>query len=137
MKIKARFDGKEDYRGSLANMGTECHTPGLTQAIRKKIGKSFGDEVAVELWKDKDERIVEIPEDVQILFNDNPKAFEIYNAMSYTTARKICAGSPRPKSLNPEKQKSKTDRNDFIRQKRNLMNSPLAEGWQNFQKRKF
>ena len=65
-------------------MGTECHTPGLTQAIRKKIGKSFGDEVAVELWKDKDERIVEIPEDVQILFNENPKAFEIYNAMSYT-----------------------------------------------------
>lgn len=84
VKIKATFDDKVDYRGSLANMGQGCHTLGLTQAVRKSLGKTFGDTVAVKLWQDKEERIVEIPEDVQKIFDENPKAFELYDNMSYT-----------------------------------------------------
>ena len=84
VKIKVKFDGKVEYRGSLANMGQGCHTLGLTQAIRKNLGKSFGDTVSVELWEDKEERIVEVPEDIQKIFNENPAALELYNKMSYT-----------------------------------------------------
>ncbi len=84
VKIKALLDDKVEYRGSLAKMGGDCHMLGLTQAIRKQLKKSFGDEVSVKIWEDKEERIVEIPEDVQIVFDANPKAFELYQNMSYT-----------------------------------------------------
>lgn len=68
VKIRAVFDRKVEYRGSLAKMGGDCHILGLTKAIREKIGKSFGDSVEVELWEDQEERIVEIPEDVVKIF---------------------------------------------------------------------
>lgn len=78
------MDDKVEYRGSLSKMGGDCHMLGLTQAVRKQLKKSFGDEVYVKLWEDKEERIVEIPEDVQLVFDAHPKAFELYQNMSYT-----------------------------------------------------
>ena len=84
VKIKAVFDGKVEYRGSLAKMGGTCHMLGLTQAVRKELGKGFGDEVEISLWEDKEKRIVEIPEDVQDVFDAHPDAFALYEKMSYT-----------------------------------------------------
>lgn len=82
VKIKAIFDGNAEYRGSLANIGNG-HCLILTQAIRKQISKSF-DSVDVKLWEDKEERVVLVPEDVQELLNQNEKAKEFYDKMSYT-----------------------------------------------------
>ena len=54
LKVQATFDG-EPYSGSVVNMGVRnadgsvCYIIGITQAIRKKIGKSFGDSVEVTL----------------------------------------------------------------------------------------
>ena len=54
LKVEAIFDG-EHYSGSVVNMGVRdgegniCYIIGITKAIRKKIGKSFGDWVEVEL----------------------------------------------------------------------------------------
>ena len=51
VKVHATFDG-EPYDGSIVNMGVKddngntCYIIGITKAIRKKIGKSFGDTVA-------------------------------------------------------------------------------------------
>lgn len=84
VKIKAVFDDKVEYRGSLAKMKSECHILGLTQEIRKQVGKTFGDEVSVSLTEDKEERIVEIAEDIVLLFNENPEAKELFDKMSYT-----------------------------------------------------
>lgn len=78
VKIKAVFDGKVEYRGSLAKMKSDCHILGLTQDIRKQLGKSFGDKVEVELWEDLEERKVSIPEDVHQLFNSNQEAQQIF-----------------------------------------------------------
>ncbi|WP_373709716.1 hypothetical protein [Kaistella sp.] len=39
-------------------MKNDFHMIGLTQDIRKKPGKYFGDEISIKLWKDKEERIV-------------------------------------------------------------------------------
>ena len=84
VKIKAIFDDHVEYRGSLVKMKSNTHTLGLTQEIRKQLGKSFGDEVSVKLWEDKEERTVIIPDDVILVFNENLKAKELFDAMSYT-----------------------------------------------------
>ncbi|MCQ9635172.1 YdeI/OmpD-associated family protein [Chryseobacterium sp. WG23] len=84
VRIKAVFDGKVEYRGSLAKMKTDCHLLGLTQEVRKKLGKTFGDEVSVSLIEDKEERTVDIAEDITSIFNENPKAKTIFDTMSYT-----------------------------------------------------
>lgn len=84
VKIKAVFDEKVEYRGSLAKMKSECHILGLTQEIRNKLNKTFGDEVFVSLTEDKEERIVEIAEDIVLLFNENPEAKILFDKMSYT-----------------------------------------------------
>ncbi len=52
LSVKALFDGVE-YNGSIVNMGvkdkqgTVCYIIGVPKAIRKQIGKSFGDELSV------------------------------------------------------------------------------------------
>ncbi|MDQ1856677.1 YdeI/OmpD-associated family protein [Chryseobacterium sp. WLY505] len=84
VKIKALFDDKIEYRGSLAKMKSDCHILGLTQEIRKKLGKTFGDEVSVSLIEDKEERVVEIADDIDLVFKENPEAKALFDAMSYT-----------------------------------------------------
>lgn len=84
VKIKAIFDEKVEYRGSLAKMKSECHILGLTQEVRKQLGKTFGDEVSVSLLEDQEERTVEIAEDIALVFNENPQAKVLFNNMSYT-----------------------------------------------------
>lgn len=84
VKVKIIFDDRVEYRSSLANMGGNCHRVGLTQAIRKQLGKTFGDLVKIDLWEDLEERVVVVPNDVLIVLNSNKKALEIYEKLSYT-----------------------------------------------------
>ena len=49
VKIKALFDDLVEYRGSLSKMRSPCHILRLTQDVRKKLNKSFGEEVKVVL----------------------------------------------------------------------------------------
>ncbi|WP_106917094.1 YdeI/OmpD-associated family protein [Chryseobacterium aurantiacum] len=84
VKIKATFDNRVEYRGSLAKMKSDCHILGLTQEIRKQLGKTFGDEVSVSLIEDKEERVVEIAHDIALILTENPKAKELFDKMSYT-----------------------------------------------------
>ncbi len=54
LKVQATFDGNP-YSGSVVNMGVKnadgsvCYIIGITQAIRKKIDKTFGDKVELVL----------------------------------------------------------------------------------------
>lgn len=84
IKIKAVFDGTVEYRGSLAKMNSDSHILGLTQAVRKELGKSFGDEVHVSLTEDKEERVVEIADDIVSAFHEHPEAKALFDKMSYT-----------------------------------------------------
>ncbi|TZF95981.1 DUF1905 domain-containing protein [Chryseobacterium panacisoli] len=84
VKIKALFDDNVEYRGSLAKMKSDCHILGLTQEVRKKLGKTFGDEVSVSLTEDKEERVVEVADDIVSVFNENPGAKILFDKMSYT-----------------------------------------------------
>jgi hypothetical protein len=84
VKIKALFDNKVEYRGSLTKMKSDCHILGLTQEVRKQLGKTFGDEIVVSLMEDQEERIVEIANDIAVVFNENPDAKNLFDKMSYT-----------------------------------------------------
>ncbi|UEQ75266.1 YdeI/OmpD-associated family protein [Chryseobacterium arthrosphaerae] len=84
VKIKAIFDGKVKYSGSLAKMKSDCHILRLTQEIRRQLGKTFGDEVSVSLVEDQEERVVDIADDIAAVFDENPEARIIFDKMSYT-----------------------------------------------------
>ena len=84
VKVKALFDGKADYRGIMSNMGTGCHILILTQEVRRKLGKTFGDSVCVELEHDLEKREVVIPEDIQKVLNEFPEALAFFEKLSYT-----------------------------------------------------
>ncbi len=84
VKIKAVFDGKVEYRGSLAKMKTDFHVLILTQEVRRQLEKTFGDEISVNLTEDKEERTVEISDDILTVFNENPDAKTLFDKMSYT-----------------------------------------------------
>lgn len=85
VKVKATFDGVE-YRGSVVAMGG-CYMLGLTQEIRNKIGKGFGDEVFVTLEKDVEERSVEVPEDFTSAMNCYEIAESTFKSLSFTAQK--------------------------------------------------
>ena len=87
VKVKDKFDNV-DYRGSIVRMGMPCFMIGLTKEIRKKIGKGIGDTVSVEIEKDEEERIVEIPIEFESMLNKNNNAKEFYESLSYSQKKK-------------------------------------------------
>lgn len=88
VKVKAWFDD-HPYRGSLVNMGTGCHVIGLRKDVRQAIGKQVGDKVKVVIVKDTDERVVEVPEDLQRLLSKKTKAKSAFEALSFTNKKEF------------------------------------------------
>jgi hypothetical protein len=86
VKVRVTFDG-HPYRGVIANMGTGCHIIGVRKDIRKAIGKEVGDVVNVTIEKDEEERIVEVPEDLETLLSKNRQAREFYDSLSFTNRK--------------------------------------------------
>ena len=87
VKVKAKFDGV-DYRGSIVSMGQGCYMIGITKAIRNQIGKSYGDNVFVEVEKDEEVREIELPIDFKTELEKNEEALKYYNNLSYSAQRK-------------------------------------------------
>lgn len=85
VKVLATFDGIE-YRGSIVRMG-DCYMLGITQEIRKKIGKDFGDTILVTIEKDEEERSIEVPEDFAFALSANSEAQKTYEALSFTNKK--------------------------------------------------
>lgn len=89
VKVKALLDGFE-YRGSIVRMKTKCHILGITQEMRTKMGKTFGDMVTVELQKDEDVRAVILPDDFSKILSKNEKAQSFYNTLSFSNQNNFC-----------------------------------------------
>jgi hypothetical protein len=99
VKVKAFIDGVE-YRGSLAPMGLGSHCLGITKAVRSQAGKHFGDILSIRLWRDTEPRIVEVPEDVQKLLEEQGLS-GTFSRLSYSKRRACIAaitGSKRPET---------------------------------------
>jgi Rps23 Pro-64 3,4-dihydroxylase Tpa1-like proline 4-hydroxylase len=82
VKVQATLDGAE-YSGSIVSMGG-CYMLGLTQEIRNKISKSFGDTVNVTVEKDEEERTIEVPDDFMEAMKTNSTALQIFDKLSFT-----------------------------------------------------
>lgn len=85
VKVVATFDGVS-YRGSLVRMGG-CYMLGMTQEIRKQIGKEPGDVVAVTIEKDEEERVQDAPIDFLEALRQNDSALATYEKLSYSGKR--------------------------------------------------
>jgi hypothetical protein len=64
--VKATIDGVP-YTGSLMNCGMPNHVLGVLKGVRAQIGKTVGDSVEVELWRDEAVRTVETPPEFEKL----------------------------------------------------------------------
>ncbi len=85
VKVNVTFDGVP-YRGSLTNMGFG-HMVILRKDVKAKVGKSHGDTVSVTIQKDTEERIVEVPQELQDAFKKAPEAKAFYETLSYTNRK--------------------------------------------------
>jgi uncharacterized protein YdeI (YjbR/CyaY-like superfamily) len=74
-----------------------CFMLGITQAIRKTIGKTPGDLVEVEVEKDEAERVIELPEDFKAALEKNPVAGENYKKLSFTRQKEYYQSITRAK----------------------------------------
>lgn len=87
VKIKATIDGFI-YCGSLVRMDKMCpHFLLITQAVRKAIGKSVGEQINITLELDSDERVVELPQELAELLKRQPVAEQFFNNLSYTNRK--------------------------------------------------
>lgn len=87
IKVRATIDGVP-YRGSLVDMGFGTCL-GVTQEIRKIIGKNPGDLVEVTLEPDLEERTIEIPEDLASVLYENTAAAQWFHSLSYTNRKEF------------------------------------------------
>lgn len=87
VKVKATIDGRVEYRGSLATMGHRCHILGLTQQIRKDLGKQPGDVVHIVLRQDTEPRTVEVPSDLQEVLARDSAVQAFFASLSYTSQK--------------------------------------------------
>ena len=85
--VAAAFDGHV-YRGSVAPMGGQ-HILGVTKAVRAAIDKDVGDIVEVVVQRDTAERTVDVPPELEAVFQAAPDAREAYAGLSYTRRREF------------------------------------------------
>ncbi len=85
IRVVATFDGIP-YRGSIVRMGG-VSVIGVLKEIREALGKGPGDELRVSLQPDLEERVVEIPAELEGLLEANPEARRAFDALSYTHRR--------------------------------------------------
>ena len=83
VKVKATIDGIP-YRGLICRMGTPCHVLGILKNIREQIGKTHGDIVSITIEEDTEIRTVEIPDDFQLILNNNKDASDFFDSLSFT-----------------------------------------------------
>lgn len=86
--VRATFDGVA-YRGSLANCGHPQHMLGILKSIQDETGKNVGEPVDVVLWKDEEERTVEVPKELaQLMKKEGLREF--FDSLSYTHRKEYC-----------------------------------------------
>ena len=86
--IKATFNGVP-YTGSLIKYGFPQHTLHFPKAIREQLGKVPGDIIDVVLWKDEEERILEVPAPFEKLMKKEG-LLPFFETLSYTHRKEYC-----------------------------------------------
>jgi len=82
-KVKAMIEGVP-YRGLLVRMGGEHHMLIILKGIREQIGKTFGDEIKVNIEPDTEPRVIEISIDLMKELKKDKEAKAFFDKLSYT-----------------------------------------------------
>lgn len=86
--VKATFDGIR-YTGSLIKYGNPQHMLHVPKAIREEISKSVGDVLDVVVWKDDEERNLEVPAELaQVMKKEGLLPF--FDSLSFTHRKEYC-----------------------------------------------
>jgi bifunctional DNA-binding transcriptional regulator/antitoxin component of YhaV-PrlF toxin-antitoxin module len=86
--VKATFDGVP-YSGSLFKYGNPQHLLGVPKAIRQQTGKAPGDTIEVVVWKDDEERVVDVPAHFKALLKKE-RLLPFFEKLSYTHRKEYC-----------------------------------------------
>jgi len=86
--VKATFNGVP-YTGSLIKYGSPLHMLGVLKAIRGQLGKKPGDTVEVVLWKDAEERTLDVPLEFEKLMKKEG-LLSSFEKLSYTHRKEYC-----------------------------------------------
>lgn len=90
VKVHVVFDYTVEYRGSLVTMAGEDMI--LVRAdVRQALGKNPGDVIHVELWEDKQERVIDLPAEWIAILESNDEIKAAFNRLSYTNRKEITA----------------------------------------------
>jgi hypothetical protein len=86
--VKSTLDGVP-YSGSLIKCGATEHMLGVLKGIREQIGKGPGDAIEVVVWKDEEERTVEVPAEFKKLMKQEG-LLSFFENLSYTNRKEYC-----------------------------------------------
>ena len=89
-RVKGSIDGFNFKGVSLMPMGDGVHCMPVKADIRKKIGKDRGDIVSVEMEKDPDKPILEIPVELTKAFRGSKEAKKMFESYSPSMQREHC-----------------------------------------------
>jgi len=84
--VKVWFDGYYE-RKSLLPKGGGKHMLTVSSTVRNAIGKADGDMVGVVVEQDTDPRTVDLPEDLQWLFDNEPDVKDRFTRMGYSNQK--------------------------------------------------
>jgi bifunctional DNA-binding transcriptional regulator/antitoxin component of YhaV-PrlF toxin-antitoxin module len=77
------------YTGSLIKYGAPQHMLHVPKAIREEMGKGVGDVVEVVVWKDDEERKLEVPTELARVMK-REGLLEFFDSLSYTHRKEYC-----------------------------------------------
>jgi hypothetical protein len=83
--VHATFDGVP-YRGSLVKYGDPRHMLPVVKSIREQTGSNFGAILDVVVWKDEEERVVEVPDEFAKLMK-KAAVRGTFDKLSYTNRK--------------------------------------------------
>lgn len=86
VRVKVSFDGK-NYQMSLLPRGNGKHWLHVRKEIRNAIGKEEGDEISIVLEKDDSPKLVDVPEYLQWLLEDDPKMMKRFERFPYSAKK--------------------------------------------------
>jgi uncharacterized protein YdeI (YjbR/CyaY-like superfamily) len=69
--------------------GAQQHMLSILKSIRQQTGKQLGDRIEVAIWKDEQERTVEVPAALATLMKKHGVR-EFFDSLSYTNRKEYC-----------------------------------------------
>jgi hypothetical protein len=83
VKVKGTINGIE-FRSSLTPRGDGNHYMVVSKLLQEMAGITRGDVIHVVMETDTEERLVEVPELIQLVFKENEEAGRTFEKLSYT-----------------------------------------------------